>query len=159
MTINVTRVSCKKRETIIKYTKDINGETDNLVLTSGEQPHADLVNAMQAIKPFFLQTLGLPEEYGEGMIISGISFTHNEHQGDGCVITAQKKIPNCNAPLILNTPHLTAANGEGEEGVNCNMTSDDLDLLNAIRAEGEEFVGGKRAPAAQGSLFGDDEEA
>jgi len=111
-------------------------------LTSSQSPRPEFEKALQAFKQYVRHICDLPMSYDADMTISSVSISENDSQGRGIVVTALKKLPACNAPLVLNTPHLpeTASSEGGVE-----MPSFARRLLDALEEEANKYRAGERA--------------
>lgn len=115
-------------------------------LTSYDDPHPDFLNAMRALVKPALRLLDLPDMYGKEITVSGVSLTYEDKRGRGAVLTLQKKLETCPAPLILNTPYLPEDGGE--HGVS--LPSEIRDAIDDLLLEAAQFLKGKRS---QGELW------
>lgn len=115
-------------------------------LASYDLPHPDLLAALRGLISPVLRLLELPSMWAGSVTVSGVSITYEEKRGRGAVITLQKQLTDCPAPLILNTPYLPE--DAGEHGVS--LPTEIQERIDAVFLEAEAFLQGKRA---QGSLF------
>lgn len=112
-------------------------------VTSFELPHPSFVEAMQAFVQPCLELLELPEDYDEGITVSGLSITYEDERGRGLVVTLQKKLAGAPSPLIFNTPYLPEQGGE--HGMS--LPHDLLACLDEAEAAAGRFLQGERAQA------------
>jgi hypothetical protein len=115
-------------------------------LTSYDDPHPDLIAAFRALVAPALKLLDLPSMYSRDLTVSGVSLTYEEKRGRGAVLTLQKKLDGCPAPLIFNTPYLPQDAGEHQPSLPSAMN----DAINAVLVEAAAFLKGKRS---QGDLW------
>ena len=111
-------------------------------LTSSESPRPEFLTALQDFKRYVLHLCELPGGYDAEMTISSVSISSNDTQGRGIVVTALKKLPDVNSPLVLNTPHLTetASYDGGPE-----LPSFACAMLDRLEEEAAKFRSGERA--------------
>lgn len=115
-------------------------------LTSYDEPHPDLIAAFRALVTPSLKLLDLPSVYSRDLTVSGVSLTYEEKRGRGAVITLQKKLDSCPAPLIFNTPYLPKDAGGHQPSLPSEMNT----AIDAILVEAAAFLKGKRS---QGDLW------
>lgn len=121
--------------------------------TSREAPHPDFIAALGALVGPVLELCELPEDYGQGLTVRGVSFSADEDGNRGAVVTTLKQLDTVPAPLVLNTPHVSER--PDADGV-CGMPDDLSDALDALEREAAAFARGKRA---QADLFGAGDDA
>lgn len=123
------------------------GYTSHLI-ECRDSPHSDLRSALHAMAEFLLVHCEFPTTWAVSVISCTITHT-NEVQG--LVITGRRDLENCNAPLIINTPHYTREpyneDDESDNGIFSGSCGDAIDIL---EKEALAFVDGKRS---QGDLF------
>lgn len=149
----ITKVKLEAGRTKVFYTDESNAGRiqKETVYSCSEDKHPDFQKALTDLAPLAISLLGLPVEYVNGVTVSGVSISENEHQGMGAVITLLKEIPGINSPFVMNTPHVHNA----EEGGSIMPTA----LRNQIKTlvdEAQAFVNGKRA---QGNLLDEQQAA
>lgn len=110
-------------------------------LTSYDEPHPDLIAAFRALVAPSLKLLDLPSMYSRDLTVSGVSLTYEEKRGRGAVITLQKKLESCPAPLIFNTPYLPEDAGEHQPSLPSAMH----EAIDGLLVEAAAFLKGKRA--------------
>lgn len=140
----ISKVKFDDSSTVVMLEEKYPGNQKAITVTSFDARHADFTKAVSDLVPLVISLLRLPPEYSNGFEIIGCTFSENEHQGFGAVITALKQIKDISAPLVLNTPH--THEDERQSGLSVMPTS----LRNQLRVvykEAELFVGGKRAQA------------
>ena len=71
-----------------------------------DAPLEDFKKAMIAFRALVAHITDLPGEWVTDLAITGLSINTEKDGRRGLVITAMKKLPTANSPLILNTPHL-----------------------------------------------------
>lgn len=126
-----------------------------ITLRSFEQPAASFDDALRAFVDLVLTLLKLPDAYRENFRVTGLSVNYEEaDERMGLVVTCQKQLPDANAPLVLNTPHLREPI-EGETGPGFFIAGWESALDTAL-GEAVKFVNGTRA---QRDLFADQHEA
>lgn len=113
-------------------------------LVSFDPPAPAFEGALLQLKEEAIKLLELPEEYGDGMRVIGVTIKEDETRGVGCVITLQKEIERSPAPVIFNTPYLAAWDE------NYPLPTAIADQLDEIQAAAADYVQGKRS---QGDLF------
>lgn len=111
-------------------------------LVSSQEPRPEFIAALQAFTQYVRHLCDLPMSFETGLTISGVSISENDSQGRGLVVTALKKLPSCNAPLVINTPHMpeTASSEGGPE-----MPAFAIRMLDALEDEAAKYRAGERA--------------
>lgn len=126
-------------------TKKLGGDEIEQEVRSFQTPHPEFVSAMRAFILPALELLELPEDYDEGLTVTGLSINEEEDGRLGLVVTMQKKLAGANAPLVLNTPHLRQLMDEEYDG---NFLPDEMLLaIEAAERCAKNFIDGKRAQA------------
>ena len=121
-------------------------------VTSREAPHPDFIAALGALVEPVLDLCELPEDYGLGLTVRGVSFSEDDDGNRGAVVTSLKTLDTVSAPMALNTPHVSErANNDGE----CSMPPALDRALRALEREAYGFLQGKRA---QSDLFAQPDE-
>jgi len=143
-----------ERETVtVKLEEpDQSGGFTSHLIECKDAPHPDLRDALQAMGEYLKEHAEFPSTWVVSVI--GVTVTHtNEVQG--VVITGRRDLENCNAPLIINTPHYTRESynedDDSDKGIFSSSCGDALDLL---EREAIAYIDGKRA---QGDLFAEEE--
>ena len=146
--MNITKIKVKPDtvETKIMYNMSEDRNSKEVTFDSYDQGTKEWHNCLQVLKDFVLKVLELPEEYGEDMMITGLTIKH-EQDGRGYVISAQKKIKYIPAPLCINTPYL-APNRENNTSVVDVRTDLQIEKILEMAAE---FLQGKHR--AQREMF------
>lgn len=113
--------------------------------------HPDLGDAFQALCPHVREVLEWPDSvYGGCLTVTGVSWSLSADTGvEGAVMVCQAALDTCTSPFCFNTPHLPFGQ-YAEDGNAPVMPPDAVDALNALRAEVQAYLDGKRA---QGDLF------
>jgi len=146
-----TKIKYDGERVILEWvTKKLNREEVEQRLTSAQRPSPAFIEAMQAFQPIVFDLLRLPLDYASGFRVTGLSI--NEEEGDGragLVITCRKTLPDCNSPLILNTPHMREPVDDNDDGPGFYIEGV-ADALALMCEQAEKFVGGERD---QGDLF------
>lgn len=118
---------------------------DQFSVSTSDQPRTSFLQAFDELLETALDICELPEEYGEAMKVTGVSFSYGgEMEVMGAVITCQKELATANCPLVVNTPHLPSED-YSEEG-NC-PTLDPVSItrLENLGTEAIAYAQGKRA--------------
>lgn len=138
-----TKIKYKDGETVLEW-KDTDAKQSIVhSLSSHDEPRPEFHAAMQKLVEAVLQLCNLPEDYGSEMKISGVSLTKHDTMGLGCTITAIKKVPHINSPLVINTPFATETGGDGES--DGGLWPREIALLEALISEAERYRKGDRA--------------
>jgi hypothetical protein len=122
-------------------------------MTSGDEPRKEFGVALQNLADVVLKVCELPPTYRDGLTVSSVSFTENDAQGLGLVITALKEVGGATAPFVINTPHVV----ESLEAANRWPTGTDA-LVEALEEEAARFRRGDRAQADLFESDGSDDE-
>lgn len=142
-----TKIKHKAGETVLEWTDSSERQSVVHSLRSHEDPRPEFVTALQSLTSIILSLCELPLDYGTDLKILGVTVTEHETLGRGLVITALKKLTRSQAPMVLNTPHLTET-GSHENAPT--LFGRELDLIEALQEEAERYRKGERA---QQSLF------
>ena len=142
----IRKVKIKPGTVEIHSTTNAEKQESETIFKSFDDPHPDLVNAMNDLVKTVYNILGIPRDLWTGdMKVSGVSFSEGETSGiSGAVITAQVKVEGADAPLILNTPHLPFEKTGPTSGGKV-MERVDVERLERVREEAASFLTGKRA--------------
>lgn len=154
--IQLTRVSYKKGKVAISWLQQRpEDQTDEFSLVSTEQPTHRFVEALQALVPHVLRICELPDQYGNGITVLGVSFSHT-NDVMGAVMTATKKLCHSTSPMLINTPHKPSEPYSGDDDSNCL----DLETVQALQSVWDQALAYLRGDRAQMLLpFGDQETA
>lgn len=145
--MNILKIKFEGERTNVTYEENIeNGLIQKeIIFKTDTERHSDFTAAANDLIPLAVSLLGLPMDYKEGIEFRGVTFSNNEHQGMGAVVTMLKYIDGINSPFVMNTPHMHNA----EDG-NSIMSTPYRKALEHLIKEAEMFLQGKRA---QGDLF------
>ena len=134
----------------LKWEEDETGDVYDVTYHDAARP--SLYEALQALVAPCCRYLDLPKTYGDDVIVSGVSFTWT-NEIMGAVVTLQKPLESCDAPLILNTPHgPVAPYAEGGMQLPEAMAK----ALTQVLAEAIDYINGERQ---QMDLFNEAEKA
>ena len=141
----------QKAVTLI-WTTESGTETHEHDLTSMQEPHTDLNDALQALNTDVLNVCEI-DAACEDLRVQSVTLSYSEKTGlRGAVVTALKPVRIANAPVVLNTPHLTEA-GDDPKGV---MPPSMWRRILALELEAQAYLNGKRAPKDQLDAFAED---
>lgn len=132
--------------------EDVRTVADECFCNSKHRPHDDLLNAMKALRGFFIEIceLGKAKEQAPNFYVSGISLSGmDEDETSQVIITAQKTIKRTGQVIIINSPLTTLSDTKRY------ADAEALDKVCAkIRDEAFMFkFEGKHAPEPQIELF------
>lgn len=113
-------------------------------LTSRDLPRPAFLAALQGFAPLIRELYQL--EMDAALDVRGATFTAHDTMGQGIVVTALLTVQLGTAPAVLNTPHLTEADGAGEPVLPRRWR----DAIRALELAADDYRAGKRA---QGDLF------
>lgn len=148
--MKITKVKIKSCDTEIAYLESEAKDFKEVVFKSLDLQAKEFLEALQALKPYVISALELPDNYGETMEIRGLTIKY-EDEGIGVVISAIKGLSTLASPLCLNTPYIPP---KRNENVNTAM-SDDLEYdVERITKMARKFMQGQYR--AQGQLFDED---
>lgn len=138
-----TKIKHKDGETVLEW-KDTDAKQSIVhSLSSHDEPRPEFNAALQALTSAVLTICDLPLGYDADMKVSGVTLMKHDTMGLGCVITALKKVPHVNSPLVINTPFCTENSGDGNgDG---GLWPREVALLEALVAEAERYRKGDRA--------------
>jgi len=138
------KISDEPHRIRIEYAKGIEFEdADEYMISSKEKGEPGLYAALQDLKEDVLEMCELPEEYGETMLISSVSFSH-ANDIMGATITASKTLKMSQSPLILNTPHKPSMpySETGDESV-C-LGADAITRIESLIRFAKRYIDGER---------------
>lgn len=146
----VTKVKWDGSRVRIEYQKErTDGLSDDYTLNCADRPSPAFLNAMNALADDVVEICELGIDDAKKLTVRGVTFTHTSDVF-GAVITAMKKLKTANAPLVINTPHLTEEPyGEGDTSTPL-LETETVDRLHMLALEAENYINGERA---QGSLI------
>ena len=136
-----TKIKYKQGELTLEWQDGDDQETVVHSMTSSDDPRPEFHTALQALTAHVLTSCQLPLDYADEMKIIGVALSENDHQGRGVVVTAVKKLPGLKAPLVINTPHMTEA--EGDQPGALHQAS--IELVETLSEEARLFRKGERA--------------
>lgn len=150
MNIRVDKVKFDGSKVRIEYAnKRPDNQYDEFTLGSVDRPAQPFFNAMDALRQDVIAICELADADADKLTVRGVTFTHTNDVFGAC-ITALKKLTTANAPLVLNTPHLTEeAYGEGDTSTPL-LKRETIDRLLELSLAAERYIDGERA---QGTLF------
>jgi len=137
-----SKIKYSKGEMVLTWRDSELRQAVEHTLTSSQPPRPEFEQALQAFKQYVRQLCELPLSYDSGLTINSVSISDNDSQGRGLVVTALKKLADCSAPLVLNTPHLpeTASSQGGPE-----LPRFAVRLLDTLEEEANKYRAGERA--------------
>lgn len=105
--MKITKVKYDGTKTRIEWGDRIGAGSLTHAIDSLDPPHKDLPAALDGLIEPVLRALGLPSTYRDGIVVTGVSMTWSGDDGNdlGVVVTMQKDLPGYDAPLVLNTPY------------------------------------------------------
>ena len=107
--IQIDKVKVKEEKIEISYKKTAqDGAQDEYAFRCHDKALPSFYDAMEILALDVCKICELPENYVEGMKVSGVSYSWTNGIM-GAVITAQKSLLKSNAPLIINTPNKASA--------------------------------------------------
>lgn len=143
------KVKWDQREVTLLWTTESATETHEHELTSKQEPHKDLDAALQDLAGDVLNVCEIDCPL-EDVRVQSVSLSFSEKSGlRGAVVTALKSVEIANAPVVLNTPHLSQ-DGESDKGV---MPSRMWQRILQLELEADAYLTGKRAPNPQLDAF------
>lgn len=158
----IAKARLKDHQLIIELKgHDKDTERVTTVTASKEKVHPDLEAAFAALSPSVREILewpshlyydGIPSElrHRDRITVTGVSWSYSETtEVEGACIVFQAALEGCNSPFCGTTPHLPF-DQYAEDGDQPVMPDGAQDALNALKAELQAFLDGKRA---QGDLF------
>lgn len=138
-----TKIKHKDGETVLEW-KDTDAKQSVVhSLSSHDEPRPEFHAALQGLVEAVLLICDLPEYYRADLKVSGVTLTKHDTMGRGCTITALKKLPNVNAPLVINTPFCTETGGDGVSPGG--LHPGEVQLLEDLITEAERYRKGDRA--------------
>lgn len=143
--IRIKKVKKNSKGVVTIHFQRPNGdEWDDFTMACKSPPHPDFLAAFAALVPNVIEICELPQDYTDGLVVSGVSFSYKDEDNMGAVITAQKTLKTHPAPFILNTPHKPVAPyAEGGDDSAC-LTSSCVMSLEHLQDEAMAYIGGKR---------------
>lgn len=133
-----------KAHTQIVTTENNGALTDTKKITKSEEPrHLDFTRAMANILAPAAEILPIEDRYviEHGEVI-GVSLGHKESTGISAIITLLLDVPNCHAPLLINTPRMTEI---GDDTGMDQLPFQLVDALADLMRQAEKFLAGHTA--------------
>jgi hypothetical protein len=155
--MRITKVKYDGAKTRIEYErKRLDGRGfDDYTINCSDAPLASFRDAFNVLAADVIGICELHPDEQSKLTIRGVTFT-NTNDIFGACITALKKLKTANAPLVLNTPHLTEEPyGEGDTSTPL-LDSETADRLHTLALEAERYVNGERE---QGDLLSSEQGA
>jgi hypothetical protein len=126
------------------------GEADEKEWTSRsfDNPHPDLVAALDKLVPEIRKLLGLHVKWADNALsVMKVSWSFSETTDvEGATMTCRADLECADSPLIFNTPHLPY-DQYSQSGNSPTMPGDLQKLLDAVKKETDGYLNGKRAQA------------
>lgn len=150
--MKITKIKFKDGRVELEYNVDIKiknvegfeTQTNELALKSTEKPAPEFDAALQALAEDVCEILELPEDYINGITVTGVSFSYSSGVM-GAVITAKKTLKDSNSPFNLNTPFKPSkVYNEGAPEDNL-LSSDTVAKLEYLMTQAEYYIEGRRA--------------
>jgi hypothetical protein len=132
-----------KDQTVIEWLEgNQSGGEDTRVIKSFEQPTDDFKDALQNLKPHFLEILEMDAPYGHTITMTSVSISH---RGEAKIYTLQgrKALISANAPITLRTPPKPSFL-EGELTDITPLTREALSALEKLEKEAIAYCEGRR---------------
>jgi len=106
--LQVNKIQIKGEKIHLEYSKRIpkgNGEelVDDYTMTCSEAPLPDFHRVLQSLKEYVVEICELPDNYADGIKVTGVSFTHDDESW-GAVMSAVKTLKSSNTPFNIHTP-------------------------------------------------------
>lgn len=142
--MNVTKIKFKGNETEIDYQIEQGITTLETKMKCSKPRDPDFTRCAENLINPLVKYLDLPDSWGTcgDIIFRSVSFSENETQGFGCVVTLLKELDDFNAPLVINTPHFCEGSEHQSKSV---MPSNILTLLTTLQQHAIAFINGKRS--------------
>lgn len=137
-----TKIKHKDGETILEWRDSDKKQSVTHTLSSHDEPRPEFHQAMQGLADAVVLLCNLPDDYKSEMKISGVTLVSHNVMGLGVTITALKRVPHINSPLVINTPFATELGGDGE--TNGGLWPREVDLVMKLVAEAERYRKGDR---------------
>ena len=130
----------------IHYETLVNENWDLYTMICNQRARPEFYDAMQELAPHACELLDLPEMWGNGVRITGITLSYGgENETMGAVMSGQKSLVRSSAPFCFNTPHLPAESYSGdEESDSPRLEIGTVDAINALCDEAWLYVQGSR---------------
>lgn len=105
--------------------------------------------ALEALIPFVLEILDLPDSYSKEMQVTSVTFSEQQKRF-ACSISATKKV-NSKSPFNIHTP-ITSEAPDAAKDDSIYLSKECMEALDNLEAECIKYIKGERA-AKQESLF------
>lgn len=122
------------------------GQFDESMLASFDEPAREFNEALQALKADVCKICELPTSYGDTMRVSSVSLSYT-NDVMGAVITAVRPVLTANSPVVFNTPHLPSVDySPGGSGPTLEPST--VERLERLITECHRYILGDRAQQA-----------
>lgn len=121
-------------------------EPDYYTIKCKDEPHPDLVKALQKMVAHALDIAEMHDKGIEKYKVLGCTFTYT-NDVEGLVITITRELNGSNSPMCINTPHFTRepySDTDSDMNIFSMACGDDMDLL---KREAKAYIEGKRNQA------------
>lgn len=143
--MNFRKIKTNGVKVELEWTTEVGSDETEHRLTSFAEPHPDLVSALAAFVPIVIRLLGVHPEWSEGLTVSSISINTEDDGRIGCVVTCLRTLPLCNAPLVINTPHLREPREDAEDGRRGFFVEGMAEAIDEAQTQAAAYLKGKRA--------------
>jgi len=113
-------------------------------ITTTERPAPSLADTMQALAKHVIEICELPDEWRSGLKVTGLLLSWS-NKIMGATIVCQKILRRAGAPMRVATPHMLSAPRDGGQDYSMCLSDECVDAIDAVIAETEAFIAGKRA--------------
>jgi hypothetical protein len=149
MGISIKKVKFDGAKVRIGYERERDdGQIDEFTMSSADQPAQSFIDALAALSEDVIDICELPADQQDKLKVRGVTVTHTNDVMGVC-ITALKSLKTADAPLVLNTPHLTEA-PYSEGSTSPLLSTETCDRISELLLAAERYLDGERA---QGDLF------
>jgi len=140
----ISKVKYSKGKVEIEFTETEGTREEERKLKCNDQPRPEFEQCFTALAPQVTKILEQDEKFTEHLVVTSVSVSAIKDVL-GAVITAQKKLVECNAPWVINTPFLP---GEPPDHINQNtptLPEKAAATIDTLIVEAERYIDGERA--------------
>ena len=137
--MKIKKVKYNGEVEITYFQKSASQELETFTMKSADEPEMKFNVALQAMKVFIPELIGVPKTWAECAVIIGVSISYSDGAEFGLVISGKRRIAGRDEYFCFNTPHTPFEEMPDFEG---------LDLIQSLidlKACAVNYLNGQRA--------------
>ncbi|WP_425153971.1 hypothetical protein [Candidatus Palauibacter sp.] len=143
-----TKVKWDRKEVVLRWTTEEDGDVISHTLKSKQPPHPDFGIALGRFDTTVAQLIEVELDWADALRVIGLSIDYDDEGRAGLIVTCLRELQATDAPLVLNMPRVL----EPEGALGSGLPADLFDLLDRAVVQASAYLAGKRA---QSDLFED----